>query len=204
MSDRLVAIRLQRITRSTELTDMRKLVLKISMSLDGFVGGPNGEIDWIFPTLDDGATEWLVAMLGQAGVHIMGRVTYGDMAAHWPTSNEPYAAPMNTIPKVVFSHTLSEANWSDSRVARGELSAEIAALKQQPGKEILAHGGARFVQSLAQQGLIDEYRLLIHPVVLGRGLRLFSEQQPRANLQLLSTKRFEKGLVANSYRPAPV
>jgi hypothetical protein len=82
---------------------MRKLALQMQVSVDGFVAGPNGELDWVFRSLGDDATAWIVERLWQAGVHIMGRRTYHDMAAHWPTSTEPYAAPMNQIPKVVFS-----------------------------------------------------------------------------------------------------
>lgn len=180
---------------------MRKLLLKMSMSLDGFVGGPKGEVEWIFPSFDDGVTAWLMDTLWSAGAHLMGSVTYGDMAAHWPTSSEPYAAPMNEIPKVVFSKALKQAAWTDSRVASGDLVEEIARLKREPGKDLLAHGGARFVQSLVKHGLIDEYRLLIHPVVLGSGLRLFPEREQPMNLRLVSSTRFDKGAIANVYRP---
>jgi len=82
---------------------MRKLILKMSISIDGFVCGPNGEIDWIFKTTDDGAAGWIMDILANAGVHIMGSRTYQDMAAYWPSSTEPFAAPMNDIPKVIFT-----------------------------------------------------------------------------------------------------
>ncbi len=180
---------------------MRKLILKMSLSVDGFVGRPNGEVEWLFSSLDEGTTAWEVDTFWQAGAHLMGSVTYREMAAHWPTSDEPYAAPMNEIPKVVFSKTLKEATWTDSRVASGDLVEEVNRLKREPGKDLLAHGGARFVQSLVRHGLIDEYRLLIHPVVLGSGLRLFPEQAQPLNLRLVSTTRFDKGAVAHVYRP---
>jgi dihydrofolate reductase len=180
---------------------MRKLILKMSLSVDGFVGGPNGEGEWIFPSVDEGVTAWEVEMFWAVGAHLMGRVTYGEMAAHWPTSTEPYAAPMNEIPKVVFSKTLKEVPWGETRVARGDLVEEVNRLKREPGKDLMVHGGARLVQSLAKHGLIDEYRLLIHPVALGSGLRLFPEQEQPMNLRLVSTTRFEKGAVANVYRP---
>lgn len=180
---------------------MRKLVLKMSMSVDGFIGGPNGEVEWLFPSMDERATAWEVDMFWQVGAHLMGSVTYRDMAAHWPTSDEPYAAPMNTIPKVVFSKTLKEATWTDSKVVSGDLVEEVNRLKREPGKDLLAHGGSRFVQSLVKHGLVDEYRLLVHPVVLGSGLRLFPEQKQPLNLRLVSTTRFDKGAVANIYRP---
>src|SRR5687768_3951901 len=131
---------------------VRRLVLKISVSVDGFVGTAGGEVDWIFPSLSEDATAWLLETLWQTDTHIMGRVTYQGMAAHWPTSTEVFAAPMNTIPKVVFSRTLTRADWGETRVATGDLATEIAHLKQEPGKDILAHGGAGFVQALSSLG----------------------------------------------------
>jgi len=184
---------------------MRKLILKMHLSVDGFVGGPNGELDWVFATIDDDVTAWIVDRLWQAGVHIMGGVTYNDMASYWPNANmqtpqdKPFAAPMNEIPKVVFSKTLKDATWTDSRIARGDLREEIARLKQQPGKPILAHGGARFAQSLSKLDLIDEYRLVTHPVALGGGSPLFKDLPGVLNLKLQSAKSFPSGVVAHVY-----
>ncbi len=113
--------------------------------------------------------------LSEAGMHAMGRVTYDEMAAHWPASADDYAAPMNELPKVVFSKTLESADWNDSRVARGDLSEEISALRREPGGDIIAWGGATFVQALSRQGLVDEYRVVINPVALGNGLPLFKD-----------------------------
>ena len=148
---------------------MRKLILRMNLSLDGFVGGPNGEIDWIFKSFYASASSWTVATLWQAGVHIMGSRTFRDMAAYWPNSTDPIAAPMNGIPKVVFTRkgleqasttrALADAprlpaddsvaatasvleSWTNPGIARGELASEITRLKQEPGKPILAHGGA--------------------------------------------------------------
>ncbi|QSQ21837.1 dihydrofolate reductase family protein [Pyxidicoccus parkwayensis] len=180
---------------------MRKLVLKMHMSLDGFVGGPKGEVEWVFHARDDKATAWVVDGLWNAGAHLMGRRTYGDMAAHWPKSTAPYAAPMNQIPKVVFSKTLKQATWTDSRIASGDLVEEVTRLKQEPGKDLLAHGGAGFAQSLVKHGLVDEYQLLIHPVALGSGLRLFPEREQPLKLRLVSATRFDSGAVAHVYRP---
>jgi dihydrofolate reductase len=181
---------------------MRKLILKMQISLDGFVGGPNGEIDWIFRSLDESAGAWIVKTLWQAGAHIMGGVTYRDMAAHWPTSTEQYAPPMNQVPKVVFSRTLTDAPWGETTIARGALAEEIARLKRTPGKDILAHGGARFAQSLVRERLIDEYQLMIHPVALGNGLRLFADLPREMDLTLIDVVRFDHGTVAHVYRPA--
>lgn len=181
---------------------MRSLVLKFSMSLDGFSGGPGGEVDWVFPTIDREAQAWLVDGLWQAGVHLMGSVTYRDMAAYWPTSDEPYAAPMNRIPKVVFSRTLQEASWPGTGIARGDLAEELARLKRAPGKDLLAHGGARFARSLLGAGLVDELRVLVHPVIVGSGLRFFPDGYRPVSLRLVGSTRFPAGAVAQVYRRA--
>jgi dihydrofolate reductase len=214
---------------------MRKLVLKMSISLDGFVGGPNGEIDWIFRTASSDSTEWVVDTVRQAGVHAMGSRTYYDMAAFWPYSDMPFTAPMNDIPKIIFSRhgikdgtnvdrttrALADAkkdrtgdqrsvtpaaavlkSWAEPMVAGGDLAEEVARLKEQPGKFILAHGGARFAQSLVASGLVDEYRLVIHPVVLGRGQPLFSALRGPVDLRLISATSFRAGVVGTVYQTA--
>jgi len=213
---------------------MRKLILKMSLSADGFVGGPNGEIDWIFRSMDDETTSWTMETLSQAGVHIMGSRTFHDMASYWPTSEQPFAAPMNEIPKIVFTRkgyiepttdelttnalkdarinseglfntadtiSLHASTWTHVTVATGNLATEIAMLKQQEGKDILAHGGAGFAQSLIGAELVDEYRLLIHPVILGKGLPLFSAVAAPFDLKLESSTTFKTGAIANVYTP---
>jgi dihydrofolate reductase len=178
---------------------MRKLVVKISVSADGFVGADSGSVEWIFPSMTDDAVAWTLDTVRQAGTHIMGRTTYEGMAAHWPTSDEVFAAPMNDIPKVVFSRTLKNADWAGTRVADGDLATEVARLKQQPGEDIVAHGGAGFLRSLSRLRLVDEYRLLVHPVVLGSGLAMFDDPM---QLRLVDATAFEGGAVAHVYRPA--
>lgn len=178
---------------------MSKLVLQMQYSLDGFVCGPNGEVEWAVPGIDRECTDWIVERISTAGAHLMGSVTYGDMAAHWPTSTEPYAEPMNSIPKIVFSRTLKEAPWGETRIVSGDLADEIARLKQESGKDLLAHGGARFAQSLARTGLIDEYRLIVHPVVLGSGLRLFPEGGGPVRLKLVDATTFKTGSIAKTF-----
>ncbi len=205
---------------------MRKLILKMSITLDGFVGGADGKIDWLFETIDEEARKWIADTIGQAGVHIMGSRTYADMAAYWPSSTDILAAPMNQIPKVVFSRTkdakfsvttkaLEDANrdapvdkvraaasWGQPRIASGDLGQEIKRLKEEPGNDIIAHGGAGFARSLVASGLIDEYQLLVHPVALGRGLAIFAELPKPLRLSLVSTTRFAGGAVAHILRPA--
>jgi dihydrofolate reductase len=181
---------------------MRKLILRMSMSLDGFVGGPKGELDWIFRHIDEESIAFGIAQLWEVGVHAMGRATYSDMAAHWPTSKEPWAPPMNQIPKVVFSKTLKDVPWGPTRILSGDLTEEVARLKAEPGKDILAHGGARFAQAVTRLGLVDEYWLLVHPVALGAGLAMFKDLPKPIDLKLVSVKAFSGGTVAKTYRPS--
>ena len=213
---------------------MRKLVLQMRISADGFVGGPNGEIDWLLRTMDESAILWIEDTLWQAGVHIMGSRTFYDMLNYWPTSSNRLAKPMNEIPKMVFSkkgrietstfgqttQALKDAtkldlengvnpltnenisSWANASIASGDLESEISALKEQDGKFILAHGGASFAQNLVGLGLIDEYRLLIHPVILGKGLPLFSTVMKPTYLQLESSTILKTGIIANIYKPA--
>jgi dihydrofolate reductase len=210
----------------------RMLVLKMSVSLDGFVCGPNGENDWVFRSSSPDSRQWVTDTLREAGAHLMGSRTYYDMASFWPFSDLPFAPAMNEIPKILFSgqgkddtrldrvmgalanaqagHNdeqsgPSEAvlrSWADPMVARGDLVDEIRRLKEQPGNFLLAHGGARFAQSLAASGLVDEYRLAIHPVVLGQGKPLFSELAKPVDLHLASVTTFSSGTVGAVYRPA--
>ena len=190
---------------------MRKLILKMSVSLDGFVAGPNGEADWIFRTGSDDSMEWLVDTLWQAGLHAVGNGSYPAMAAFYPTATLPFAAPMNDIPKIVFTKTgaiealdktAAEGSWANPFVASGDLGEEIARLKAHPGKDIMASGGANFAQALAAKALIDEYRLVVHSVALGTGIPLFAGLAEPLDLQLISSTTFSGGAMALVYRPA--
>jgi dihydrofolate reductase len=180
---------------------MRRVVLQMGVSLDGFVAGPGGELDWGLPPEDQDVTAWKADSVRRAGTHIMGRVTYEQMAAHWPSATGPYAAPMNDIPKVVFSTTLEKAQWADTRIARGDLAEEIARLKREPGGDVIVHGGAAFVQALSQLSLIDEYRLVIQPVALGNGLPLFRDLPAPLRLELTEARTFPHGTAIHVYRP---
>jgi dihydrofolate reductase len=172
----------------------------MSISVDGFVVGPHGHAG-AFP--EPGPLKrWKLDRIRRAGTHIMGRVTYEEMASHWPTSTDEYAAPMNEIPKVVFSNTLEKATWPNSAIERGDLAEGIATLRRQPGGEIIAWGGASFAQSLSRAGLVDEYALVIHPVAFGGGLPLFRDLPEALRLELLQAQTFESGTVLHVYRPA--
>jgi dihydrofolate reductase len=171
------------------------------VTLDGYVAGSGSEGGWGLPAEHAEVRAWKVASLGQVGTHIMGRVTYEQMASHWPNATGEYAEFMNKLPKVVFSKTLPAAGWAGSRIARGDLTEEIAALKNESGGEVMAHGGAAFVQALSRFGLIDEYRLVILPVALGSGLPLFKDLAKPLRVDLAEAKNFPDGTVIHVYRP---
>ena len=192
---------------------MRELVLKMSMSVDGFVARPDGAIDWMFGG-DPEARAWSLQTVSEAGLHVMGSRTFREMAAFWPTSTDMFAEPMNRIPKAVFSRQgqaiLEPAaaagpearSWAQAYVGGGDLGEEVAGLKAQDGAPILAHGGAGFARSLVAQGLVDRFVLLVIPIVLGAGLPVFSDLAVPRPLRLVSSRAFPKGSVAQTYRPA--
>ena len=181
---------------------MRPVVLQMGVTVDGYVAGPGGEGDWGLPPEHPEVRAWKVASLRQAGTHIMGRVTYEQMAGHWPAATGDYANFMNDRPKVVFSTTLPTAGWAGSRIARGDLAEEITALKSESGGGIImAHGGAAFVQARSRSGLIDEYRLVILPVALGNGLPLFKDLPRPLRVDLAEARSFPDGTVIHVYQP---
>ena len=194
---------------------MRKLMMKMSISVDGFVGGPNGEGDWIFRSSDETSRAWVVEKTWEAGLIIMGRKSFEAMGPYWPTAPGPFAAPMNEIPKGVFTRkgfkgidlpdakqSPAAASWVQARVFDGDLAEEIKQLKSEPGKPVCAIGGAGFMRSLIATGLIDEYHLVTHPVVLGEGLKIFDGVARPLDLKLVDVKAFPGGIVAHTYRPA--
>jgi dihydrofolate reductase len=183
---------------------MRKLILSMGVSLDGLVAwsGRSEASGWGLPPDDPALKERKLGWMHDIGLHLMGRNTYEEMAAFWPTSDDAYAAPMNAIPKVVFSRTLDRAEWADSRIARGELAQEIAALRREPGKDMLAWGGAALAQSLSKLRLVDEYRLILQPVALGQGLPLFKGLTEPLHLELVDAQTYPTGAALHVYRPA--
>jgi len=180
---------------------MASLVLKMSVSLDGYVAPPDGSTDWIAAGHSDDALRWTVETVSNAGAHLMGAATYAVMAAHWPSASGPLAKPMNEIPKIVFLNSLTSADWDETTIAAGDLADAITRLKQERSDGcLLAHGGARFARSLVATGLIDEYRLLIHPVVLGAGERIFHAP---LTIEPASTTVFNGGAVAHVFAAHP-
>jgi dihydrofolate reductase len=183
---------------------MRKLVLMMGVSLDGLVArsGEFGAGGWGVPPEDPALKARKLDWLRDAGLHLMGRVTYEEMAGFWPVSDDAYAAPMNDIPKVVFFRTLTKADWVQSTIASGDLAEEVSALKREPGKDMIAWGGAAFAQSLSRLRLVDEYRLVVQPVALGTGLPLFAGLTAPFVLDLIEARAYADGAVLHVYRPA--
>jgi dihydrofolate reductase len=188
---------------------VRKLVLQVAtISMDGYICEEGTEFWRCFGAIatppapdDDEFEEHFLTRLRRAGTHIMGRVTYEAMAQTWPNSSDAVAPIMNNTPKVVFSRTLQTADWPEARIARGDTAEEIARLKAEPGGVILAHGGARFLQSLAGLDVVDEYWLYVYPVAVGSGTPLFADSGHARGLHLTSSRAFQCGVLALEYRP---
>jgi len=180
---------------------MASLVLKMSVSLDGYVAPPDGSSDWSAAGRSDDAREWSLETVSRAGTHLIGAATYAEWAVYWPTAAGPFARPMNEIPKIVFSNSLTSADWDGTTIVAGDLAEAITRLKREhSGGYLLAHGGTRFARSLVKTGLIDEYRLAVHPVVLGAGERIF---QAPLTLEPTSTTVFSRGAVAHVFAAHP-
>jgi dihydrofolate reductase len=176
---------------------MASLVLKMSVSLDGYVAAVDGSADWKAAGRSKDSTSWVVETVSNARAHLVGAATYAEWASYWPGASGPFAKAMNDIPKVVFSNSLASADWGETEIAAGDLAEIIRRLKRQrPGGYLLAQGGARFARSLVQTGLIDEYRLVVHPVVLGAGERLFSAPH---TIESTSTTVFSGGAVGHVF-----
>ncbi|USI72218.1 dihydrofolate reductase family protein [Sphingomonas morindae] len=191
---------------------MRPLILKMTMSLDGFVADAGGETGWMFGS-DPEPKAWGAALVATAGLHLMGSRTFEAMARWWPGADGPFAAPMNAIPKAVFSRRAAamraaaapgaeSGNWASAAILEGDLAPEVARLKAADGAPLLAHGGARFGRSLVTEGLVDRLVLLVVPVALGRGAALFADLPAPRRFTLLESRAFPGGAVAQTYAPA--
>lgn len=186
---------------------MRKLKLQMHMSLDGFVAGPNDELDWMSRSSD--GIQLINSLIDSSDTILMGRKMTDGFMNYWenivnnqPESPEfPFAKKMVDTPKVVFSHTLDESRWTNTVLAKGNLTDEIANLKNRNGKNIIAYGGADFVSSLIKENLIDEYNLFVNPVILGKGMTIFDKTEKRLNLRLVESKAFDCGIVLLRYAP---
>ena len=184
---------------------MRKILAFLVTTVDGYYEGPNQEFDW--PVVDEEFNEFGLEQLDEIGTLLFGRVTYQGMASYWPTpaaqQDDPrVAAKMNGLPKVVVSRTLDKAEWANTRLVKDDVAAELTKLKQQPGKDIAIFGSSDLTVSLLRMGLVDELRIMVHPVVLGAGKSLFRTATERIGLELVKTRSFRSGSVMLYYRPA--
>jgi dihydrofolate reductase len=184
---------------------MRKILAFLVVTVDGYYEGPNREFDW--PVVDEEFNQFGLEQLEEVDTLLFGRVTYEGMASYWPTpaaeQDDPkVAAKMNGLPKLVVSRTLKRADWANTRIIEGDVAEELTKLKQQPGKDIAIFGSSDLTVSLLGMGLVDELRIMVHPVVLGAGRSLFRTATERINLQLVQTRPFRSGSVMLSYRPA--
>ena len=178
----------------------RKLILYMSMSLDGFAARRDGTMDWLGEKQPHGAHRQraVAELLGQAGELVLGSHAGRDMARAWPGSSSPTGELMNALPKTLFSRTSSTIEWENARVTDRPAEQEIPDLKRRPGRDLVVFGGASFARSLAAHGLIDEYRINVHPVALGDGLPLLPDSLP---LELVCSAAWADGTVTHTYVP---
>jgi dihydrofolate reductase len=187
---------------------MRKIFVTEFVSLDGVMEDPGGAEKfvhggWTMPYWSDEIGKFKFDELLASDALLLGRVTYQGFAAAWPsrTDEAGFAQRMNSLPKYVVSTTLEKAEWSNSHLIKGNITKEVSKLKEQPGQDVLVAGSNRLVHTLMQHDLIDEYRLLVYPVVLGSGKHLFGDAN-KATLRLVETRRFSSGVVLLRYQPA--
>lgn len=194
---------------------MRKVIVSEFLTLDGVMQGPgDAEEDrrggfehggWQLPLFDEVLGSAVTEGLNSAGGLLLGRRTYDIFAAYWPSApaDIPITPTMNSLPKYVASRTLEEPlGWENSTLLHGDAAKGVASLKEQPGGDLLVIGSGDFVQTLMQNGLVDEYQLMVHPVVLGSGTRLFREETPRIALRLTDSKTTGTGALILTYQPA--
>ena len=190
---------------------MRKLVLTEWVSLDGYTAGPDNDMSFVGESFNDEMGKYEDDIVHTGDTLVLGRVTYESFAGSWPNvpdkpdvseGEKAYARKLNSMRKVVFSRTLGSAEWNNSVLLREIDPEAIKQWKQEDGKDMLIYGSASIVQQLTNLGLIDEYQLLVHPVVLGGGKPLFKDVTDKRHLKLVSAKPFSSGVVLLTYQCA--
>jgi len=190
-----------------------QLTLTTFLSLDGVMQGPGGPAEdpsggfkqggWMVPYADEAMDRFVTDWFAAADAFLLGRTTYEIMAGYWPqVTDDEVARKLNGLPKYVVSRTLDKVMWNNSTQIKDDPVEEVIRLKGEAGQELQVHGSGKLAQTLIRHGLIDEYRLWFHPVVLGRGKRLFAEGQPPIALKLIETKTTGTGVVIHVYQPA--
>ena len=179
----------------------RQLILHMSVSLDGFIAQSDGVIDWLTPR-GDGAVDHgdrrhraNLEMFGEIGLIMMGRRACEQMAPAWSSSDSPMAQAINALPKVIYSQTLTEVDWSNTRISRAAITDEIPQLKAEGGKDVVVFGGGRFAHSLIRERLADELRLTVHPVALGEGISLWHGLPEPQRFAPVSVSAYPDGVV---------
>ncbi|MEX2284379.1 MAG: dihydrofolate reductase family protein [Gemmatimonadota bacterium] len=190
---------------------MRRVILQEFVTIDGLAAGPNDSVDFV-PAATSGDQSFGQSQLGfidSIDAILLGRVTYEMFAAYWPEvssgDDKPFADKLNAIPKVVFSKTLDRApwgKWADATIVKTSAAMEVARLSRESGKDMVIWGSISLAQSFMRENLIDEYQLVVCPVVMGSGKPLFDNQAGPSDLKLLSTKSFDRGTVLLAYAPA--
>jgi dihydrofolate reductase len=182
----------------------RRLILHMSVSLDGFIANKDGVPDWLGTGDQHGRTRHHanLEMIGQAGLIIVGRGAYDDMASAWSSSDSPMARLINGLPKVVFSDSLDAVDWENTRLNEAPLEEEVPRLKAEGGGDIVVFGGGHIGHSLIRHRLVDEYRLTVHPVALGEGISLMHGLPEPQRFALVSASVYTDGTIVQVLRPA--
>jgi dihydrofolate reductase len=190
---------------------MRKLVVNTFVSLDGIMQAPGGPEEdptggfefggWTVPHWDDQMAQNMGEFMGKPFDLVLGRKTYEIFAAHWPHTDEPGAAELNRATKYVASRTVKNLEWENSQLLEGDVAEAVARIKREDGPELQVHGSSDLIQTLHRHGLVDQYRMMIFPVVLGTGKRLFGEGAAPATLRLVDSQPTSTGVVMATYEP---
>jgi dihydrofolate reductase len=185
---------------------MRKLVLFMHLSLDGYAAGPKGELDFL--SYDEELQQWADQLVKTVGSPVYGRTTYQLMESYWPAvlanpdsskQSLAHAQWVENVPKIVFSKTLKEVTWNNTRLIKENIAEEIEKLKQQPGKDLIIFGSPGLAADLMNLGLIDEYKFTVHPVILGNGISVFKNNSTKSKLKLINTTTLKSGVVTLHY-----
>ncbi|MBW8683605.1 dihydrofolate reductase family protein [Chitinophaga rhizophila] len=184
---------------------MRKIIVSMNVTLDGFMAGLNGELDWHFPLWTEEMSIYICHQLGKMDTILLGRRSYEHMAGYWPVKTftgvaQEYAEMMNSHTKIVFSETLNNTTWQNSRLLKGNISEQVADMKQLPGKDMIIYGSGSIVQSFVRQGLIDELQIWVHPVFIQQGVPMFRKMEEHIALQFVRTRTFRSGVVLLYYK----